>query len=329
MDLNPKISIIIPVYNVSDFIIRCLASVVAQTYKGDIECILVDDCGTDDSIQKCKDFVTMYKGSVSFKIESHEKNRGLSAARNSGTKICTGDYIYYLDSDDEMTPRCIELMVDMIKQYPDVQMILGNVRVPGNIQLYDISRYKKTPYIDSNYWIRKNFYKIEDNINVNAWNKLISKEFIKTNNFSFMEGIIHEDQQWMYHVVKKLQRIAFVFEPTYLHYVTPNSIMSSITRDRSDSSWSRILEDVLETIDEPCQYDQIVKYSNEAVNHYNKKISQSISNYTRFMILLRKQNLILYLLSLFLHFCTMLKIIYPIKGRILSVLNRLIKNFVK
>lgn len=77
------VSIIIPVNNVSDYVEECLQSVAAQTYTA-IECIIVDDCGTDDSMQKVESFITNYQGPITFKILHHEHNRGLSAARNTG-----------------------------------------------------------------------------------------------------------------------------------------------------------------------------------------------------------------------------------------------------
>ena len=74
--MNYKVSILIPIYNVSSFIIRCLKSVSLQTYDGDLECILVDDCGTDNSIVLAGEFIESYQGKVSFRIIHHEHNRG-------------------------------------------------------------------------------------------------------------------------------------------------------------------------------------------------------------------------------------------------------------
>ena len=78
----PKISIIIPIYNVEEYIEECLQSVMRQTYKGEIECILVDDCGKDNSIAIAEQLIADYTGSIAFRILHHEHNRGLSAARN-------------------------------------------------------------------------------------------------------------------------------------------------------------------------------------------------------------------------------------------------------
>ena len=86
------VSIIVPVYNVAHYIEDCLRSVMRQTYKGSMECLVVDDCGTDDSMSIVERMIAEYDGPIQFKILRHEHNRGLSAARNTGTMQATGDY---------------------------------------------------------------------------------------------------------------------------------------------------------------------------------------------------------------------------------------------
>ena len=122
-----NVSIIIPVYNVAPYIEACLKSVMRQTYSGSMECLVVDDCGTDESIAIAERMIAEYDGSILFQILHHEHNRGLSAARNTGTLQATGDYLYYLDSDDEITDECIELLMQKMLKNPDLEMVQGNV----------------------------------------------------------------------------------------------------------------------------------------------------------------------------------------------------------
>ena len=110
-----KISIIVPVYNVEPYIEDCLKSVAAQTYNGEIECIIVNDCTPDDSCAVIERFINGYDGAIDFKLLHHTVNRGLSAARNTGIDAATGDYIYFLDSDDEIMPECIEVLAEPLK----------------------------------------------------------------------------------------------------------------------------------------------------------------------------------------------------------------------
>ena len=95
------VTIIIPVYQVSAYVERCILSVMDQDYDA-IECIIVDDATQDDSIEQCERLIERYNGPILFKILHHQYNRGLSAARNTGTDAASGDYLYYLDSDDEI-----------------------------------------------------------------------------------------------------------------------------------------------------------------------------------------------------------------------------------
>ena len=106
-----KVSIIIPVYNVSKYIERCLKSALDQTWK-DLEIILVDDCTPDDSMDIARSVLETSSRSNMVTILKHEKNRGLSAARNTGIRQAKGDYLYFLDSDDYLPVNSIELLAD-------------------------------------------------------------------------------------------------------------------------------------------------------------------------------------------------------------------------
>ena len=111
-----KISIIVPVYNVEQYIKECFDSIAAQTYKGDIECIFVDDCGQDDSVAILEKLIAEYHGPMQFSIVHHEHNKGLSGARNTGIRKASGDYLYFLDSDDSITSDCIEKLTALAEK---------------------------------------------------------------------------------------------------------------------------------------------------------------------------------------------------------------------
>ena len=142
-----RISIIIPVYNVADYIADCLQSVMRQTYQGAIECILVDDCGTDNSIAIAEQLIADYNSGMSpksgeeggepsrerriaFKTLHHDRNRGLSAARNTGTAAASGEYIFYLDSDDYLSDDCIEVLTNPLQE-KEYDMVVGDYEIDG------------------------------------------------------------------------------------------------------------------------------------------------------------------------------------------------------
>ena len=178
-----KISIIIPVYNVARYIIRCLESVVLQEKNNFIiECILVDDCSSDDSIEIAKRFVNDYNGSVVFNFIFHETNKGQSAARNSGIRHATGDYLFFLDSDDRLEENALSMMVDVLYQYPDVDYVDGYYLFMKDGNIYP-SREKYYRFSD-NKQILDYLYKRK--LSGLAWNKLLRKSLIIDHSLFFV-----------------------------------------------------------------------------------------------------------------------------------------------
>lgn len=107
---SPKISVIVPIYNVSEFLDECIISIIEQTYTN-LEIILVDDGSTDDCGIKCDQFACSDKRIIVI----HKKNGGLSDARNSALDICTGEYLTFIDSDDAVSNDYISTLYSTIK----------------------------------------------------------------------------------------------------------------------------------------------------------------------------------------------------------------------
>lgn len=117
----PLISIIIPVYNVAPYIEKCLETVISQSYEN-LEIILVDDCGSDNSMDIVRDFCSSHIGN--FVLLNHERNRGLSVARNTGVKHAKGDYLFFLDSDDELPKDAIRNFVQYLNKHGDADFLI-------------------------------------------------------------------------------------------------------------------------------------------------------------------------------------------------------------
>lgn len=109
----PSVSIIVPVYNVEPYVEDCVLSVMRQTYTGPVECIIVDDCSTDNSMAIVDGAISKYNGSISFKVLHHDKNRGQSAARKRGVEEAHGEWIMFVDSDDLLLENAISELVDL------------------------------------------------------------------------------------------------------------------------------------------------------------------------------------------------------------------------
>jgi len=243
-----RVSIIIPVYNVSVYIERCMDSVLCQTYS-DIECIFVDDCSPDNSMELIFKKISLYSGNISFISIQHAQNKGLSGARNSGIKASTGDYLYFLDSDDEIPEHGIEELVRLAEKYPDVDIVQGSSEVIENGRSNKMYRLKGTlpEFSENHFWLKKNVLE-RVLIPVTAWNKLIRRRFIIENKMFFKEGLIHEDEHWTFFAAKSVKSMAFCKVPTYRHYIHEGTIMTSDSK-KSISSWFSIIDDFVNGMD--------------------------------------------------------------------------------
>lgn len=242
-----KISIIIPIYNVAPYIEKCLDSVVNQTMTEGIECILVDDCGTDNSIEIADHYIKDYDGDIMFSIVHRKSNGGLSAARNTGICNATGEYLYFLDSDDEITSNCMELMYGLIKKYGSIDLVQGSFYETEK-ELKSISRYDFPEFSRDRKQIKSFLLKYEGDI-VGAQSRLIRREFLYKYNLMFKEGIIHEDNYWTFFLAKHVKTMAFCPKPTYYHRFNPNSITNARNIDKEYKAYHTIITDFSSSID--------------------------------------------------------------------------------
>lgn len=250
---KPSISIIVPVYQVEPYIEDCLSSVIRQTYDGPMECIVVDDCSTDHSMALAEKLINQYQGPILFKILHHTHNRGLSAARNTGMDAAQGDYIYFLDSDDELTADCIETLVKPLQQeWYDVVLGFvkylqvyphGNTRQAYGPQELDITDdiILRQPVILESYRTRWA---------VVAWNRLCRTAFLKNNNIRFKEGLIYEDNLWSFQIACLASTLYIVSHATYIHKFREDSIMNHGNIKTHTENWTIILREMHSFVDD-------------------------------------------------------------------------------
>ena len=219
-----KISIVIPVYNVEAYIEDCLKSVAAQTFNGDMECIIVDDCTPDNSCAIIERFIKEYNGSIDFKLVHHTVNRGLSAARNTGIDAATGEYIYFLDSDDEITPDCIELLAEPLKN-KKYDFVIGNYETVGSDKEFPPLLLEEGK-IDGNEEIRNHYF--TDQWYMMAWNKLYNLDLIRKEELYFKEGLLNEDELWSFQIACTAQSMSVVRHSTYKYKIRESSIMGQL-----------------------------------------------------------------------------------------------------
>lgn len=225
---NPDITIIVPVYNVEKYVGSCLKSVMQQASSDfKLECIIVDDCGSDNSMDVVRKTLADYDGDIEFRILKHEKNSGLSAARNTGIKAAKGDYITFLDSDDRLLPGAMAEFWRLVNKYPGVDIIQGEIQLDKPAKWYgiylNVSACELPDYIADRERAR---HAMLFEMPVTAWAKLIRTDFIIDNGLLFTEGMIHEDDMWTVEASEYIGSIAFSFNPVYFYYNNSNNTIT-------------------------------------------------------------------------------------------------------
>ncbi|MFV0330621.1 MAG: glycosyltransferase family 2 protein [Dysgonomonas sp.] len=218
MNTLPLVSLIIPVYNVELYIERCLLSALNQTYQN-IEIILVDDCGPDNSITIAQQIIENQPNGNKVRIIKHKQNRGLSAARNTGIDNSRGDYLFFLDSDDELVLTALESLINNLS-FCDIVVaeIITSDMKPYCI--YTNAILEGNEIIES--YFRGNIYSM-------ACDKLYSTDFLKKNSLHFKEGLIHEDYLWTYQVISCANKIRIIDIPVYIYHIRENSLNTNFS----------------------------------------------------------------------------------------------------
>lgn len=211
------ITVIIPVYNVKEFIEECLQSVLDQSY-ANLEIIIVNDCSPDNSMEVAKPLIAKLISKYSVTVVEHEKNGGLSEARNSGLKEANGDYVFFLDSDDVLFKDSIEKLISKMIGNEDIIMgnfIRSNAKSASPIQ---------EMYLDSNDSVFESF--ILNRWNVMACNKLIRRGLINDLKLFFRPGLLHEDELYSFNLSLVANSIQVVDETTYWYRIRDGAITS-------------------------------------------------------------------------------------------------------
>ncbi len=224
--MKVKISVVVPVYNVEDYLEECVHSVLAQTYKN-VEIVLADDGSTDSSPELCDRLSREYPGIIK---SVHKKNGGLSSARNFGIRHACGDYVMFLDSDDfwddknalsELVGR-IELGADVVCYgYREYSADVGYNGIG-----IDFSAYKGTAGIEKNEVLRS---MLSCGIYVSsACCKAVKLSIIRENELYFKEGITSEDIDWSARLLKAVKTMAVYPVSFYAYRQRSDSIVHNI-----------------------------------------------------------------------------------------------------
>lgn len=220
--MNNKISVIMPVYNVEDYVSTAIRSVLTQSYQN-FELIIVNDGSTDNSLSIVKRFA---KKSEKIKV-INTPNKGLAAARNVGLKNATGKYIYFIDSDDAIVHNFLKLMINVMRNH-NVNLVSFNFQRLAQITPNDINKEvkKQSVLIINNK--EAITLRASDMIHMQAWSYFMETDLLKKNKISFTEERLFEDIDFSVKVIASSSNIAILKtnSPLYLYLFRTDSISS-------------------------------------------------------------------------------------------------------
>ena len=217
-----KFSIVVPVYNVEQYLEQCLESLQAQNY-GDYEVICVNDGSTDSS----REILTAWEARMPQMRVIDRENGGLSAARNTGLQDAKGEYVVFVDSDDWVEPNFLECLNSSLithhSSLTPLDMICFACQRTDNEATDSLHREQTSG------WDYYNRHALEARVVpfVCVWQRCYRREFLMNNNLCFREGILHEDNEFTPRACLKAQSIKVIPDVLYNYRVRPNSIMTT------------------------------------------------------------------------------------------------------
>lgn len=224
MKYLPKISVIVPIYNVEKYLDRCVESLVNQSYTN-IEIILVDDGSPDRCPQMCDEYAQKYSNIKSV----HKENGGLSDARNYGMKYAEGEYISFIDSDDWIDTQTYEIIMGkMLETNSDIGAFNALLYYEGD---------ELNPDLSEEYEVMNSQQAIEctiDDIKIktNVWNKVYKRSIV--DDLEFPKGRLNEDEFYTFKVLDRAENIIYVHRQCYYYFQRSNSIMGEYKLNRLD-----------------------------------------------------------------------------------------------
>lgn len=234
----PKVSVIVPVYNVENYVEKCLETLVEQTLE-DIEIIVVNDGSTDHSKEIVQKIVKQFPEKI---VYVEKENGGLSDARNYGMPYAKGEYIAFLDADDYIEKDMYQKMYEIAKKENSDMVECDFYWEYPDKQKKDIGE------------IYQGKQEALEKIRVVAWNKLIKKEVLNRAKVTFPKGYRYEDVEFTYKLIPYLEKVSFLKEPC-VHYVQREGSISNLQNERTKEIFD-VLEHVISDYQEKGLYEE-------------------------------------------------------------------------
>ncbi len=242
--IKKRVSVVVPVYNVEKYLRACVDSVLGQRFQ-ELDVILIDDGSTDGSPEICDEYAEADPRVRVF----HQKNRGLSGARNRGIELASGEYLYFLDSDDTIDPNAMDALYQCAESQ-DLDLVLfdglliNEAGQPGGNERY----FVRTGGYPGVYSGRELFAGIRKNREYWTLVQLlfIRKKALLDMALYFREGILHEDELFTFLLMMECKRCAHLPEPLFNRRVRGGSIMTTPQTLRNVNDCILVLEEASE-----------------------------------------------------------------------------------
>jgi glycosyltransferase involved in cell wall biosynthesis len=229
-----KVSLAMPVYNVEKYIERALLSALNQTFDS-IEYLLIDDKGTDNSISVAKEIIANHPRGKDVRILDHGINRGTGATKNTAIDNTRGEYLFFMDSDDEITPDCIQFLYDKMIETPVdfVAASIDYITLDGKIEAGRTYRYSHSDSLikGTRFAVAEAYYLENTGIAVPTWNKLYNLDFLRRNNIRCIPNHLNEDIYFHYQIVLNAGSCRLLPDKTYIYYQIEKSTCSKLETD--------------------------------------------------------------------------------------------------
>lgn len=267
------VSIIIPVYNVAPYLKRCMETILHQSYEN-LEIILIDDGSIDGSSDLCDKYARLDERI----LVHHQENKGLSVARNVGTLFSHGKYLCFIDSDDYIDERYVELLYTaMSKTESDMAMCAHYRYFDDNGGRKIVNLYNQQVHLTEDYYVVSGKECIQDYVekklmSVTAWAKMFSKDLAQIN--LFPEGRVYEDMATYIRFLREARKVVLIDVPLYHHFTRRKDSITETVSEKTlqDYVWAshKMYEDILSV------YPELKKKAEWRVTLASFKVMDSI-----------------------------------------------------
>lgn len=232
---SPFVSVVIPVYGVEKYIEKCLESCFSNTIAEQCEFLIINDCSPDKSIELAEKMIKKYPN-ITVKIISHEKNKGLAAARNTGLKYATGKYIINVDSDDWVDNIYLEKLYTKAEEnHSDIVICNLYKELENKQELIELNMPASKKFVEA---------LLEESLPGWLFIKMFRLDFLRENNITWIDGVnMCEDLILSVKAFSQTKRISFVDEALY-HYnnTNPTSLSSKLSENKANQLITAVKE---------------------------------------------------------------------------------------